>query len=297
MTAYARSLTAPQGLVPYLTVDEYRRAPSGIDASALVTGDADANLAELGNVIRRASSWIDQICNQVLAATADTEAGRLPLGRDGVVRVHPRHTPIGLVTGFTYGSGASDQVAVTDFTGLWVEDATFEVPLLSGRSWAGPLQFSGVVAPGQRVYCTWSYTAGFPNTLLASAVTAGATSLPVLDGTGIVPGRTQFTIYDGATTETVTVSDTYTIGSTTVPLTAPLINDHARAGVSVSALPAAVKQAAVLLTTALIRTRSSSAIVMPGMRGGGSAKTPQNVLTLDEAVDAVRMLQPFARVR
>ena len=295
--AYARSKTVPQGLVPYLTLDEYRRAPSGVDASALVTGDADANRAELANVIRRASSWIDQHCNQVLAATEDTEAGRLTVGRDGLVRVHPRFTPLCLVSGFSYGAAGQDLTAIEDFSRVWVEDATFVVPLLGGTTWRGPLEFGASPSPGGTLYARWTYVSGFPNTLLAATATAGDTSILVEDGTGIVPGRTQFTIYDGATTETVVVDDTYTHGSTTVPLAGALVCDHSTVGVSVSALPEVVKQAAVLVTSALIKTRSASAIVMGGMKGGASGKAPANVLTLDEMNDVTDMLQPFCRVR
>lgn len=297
MTAtYALSATAPQVSRPYLTAEEYRRAPSGVDASALVPGDAAASAAELVNIIGRASSWIDQLCNQVLSATVDTEAGRFRVGRDGLLRVHCRYSPIVAVTGFSYGSAGSAVTPLGDLSRVWVEDAAFAVPLIGARSWTGPIGF-GALRPGGEAYCQWRYVNGWPNTTLAAVATAGATQISVADGTGLVPGVSRITLYDNDSTETVTVADTYTFGATTVPLAAPLTYSHETVGISVSALPPVIKQACVLTTSALIKTRSASAIVMGGMRSQPDTKTTKNALTLDEMTDVREMLRPFTRVR
>lgn len=293
---YALSNTAPQVSRPYLTAEEYRRAPSGVDASALVPGDAAASVAELGNVIARASSWIDQQCNQVLSATVDTESGRFRVGRDGLLRVHCRHSPIVAVTGFSYGAQGSALSPVTDLSRVWVEDSAFVVPLIGARSWRGPIEFGGVLRPGGEAYCQWEYVSGWPNTTLAQVAAVGATQITVTDGTGIIPGG-QVTLYDNNSTETVTVAAGYTFGAATVPLAAPLQFAHDTIGISVSALPQVIKQAAVLTTSALIKTRSASAIVMGGMRSQPDTKTARNVLTLDEMEDVRAMLRPFTRVR
>lgn len=296
MTAYALSYTAPQASSPYLTAEEYRRAPTGVDASALVPGDAAASYAELGNVIARASSWADEMCNQVLSATTDTEAGRFRVGRDGLIRIHPRYTPVVAVTAFAYGAAGSTLTDLTDLSRVWVEDDVIVVPLIGSRTWQGALELGGLVRPGGEAYCQWEYVNGWPNTTLAAATLAGGTSLTVADGTGLVPGQSRVTIYDTASTETVTVADTYVFGSTTVPLAAPLTFDHAAVGVSVSALPPVVKQAVVLLTSALIKTRSASSITMASVKDTPGRKTSPTA-ALDESAVAEAMLGPFKRVR
>jgi hypothetical protein len=282
---------------PYLTAEEYRRAPSGVDASALVPGDAAASATELVNIIGRASSWIDQLCNQVLSATVDTESGRFRVGRDGLLRIHCRYSPIVAVTGFSYGAAGSAVTPVTDLSRVWVEDAAFVVPLIGARAWTGPIEFGGIVRPGGEAYCQWEYVNGWPNTTLAAPAAAGATQISVTDGTGLVPGVSRITLYDNNSTETVTVAAGYTFGSLTVPLTGPLQYAHDTVGISVSGLPPVIKQAAVLTTSALIKTRSASAIVMGGMRSQPETKTPGNALNLDEMADVREMLRPFARVR
>ena len=63
---------------PYLTLAEYKNAPTAIDIDNLVfnSSDPDVQDSELMNVIARASSWIDTYCNQVLGATEETEKDR-----------------------------------------------------------------------------------------------------------------------------------------------------------------------------------------------------------------------------
>jgi hypothetical protein len=50
-----------------------------------------------------------------------------------------------------------------------------------------------------------------------------------------------YRIYDGAKSERITIASTYTYGSTTIPLTAPLTHTHA-AGVAIGNLPNALKE-------------------------------------------------------
>ena len=53
----------------YLTIAEYKNAPTAIDYNNLVTGGTSAQQdAELASVIQRASSWIDIYVNQPLIA-------------------------------------------------------------------------------------------------------------------------------------------------------------------------------------------------------------------------------------
>ena len=294
--AYAMTATNPVPSSPYLTVEEFKQAPTGVDTN-LVRNDAGASRAELQNTIARASSWADQICNQVLAATPDTEAGRVWLTRDGTVRIHPRQTPVLELTAFSYGDTPGNLLPLTTLTSVWVEATQIVVPLSSfNGTFSGPLQF-GPQASNGPLYAQWSYVAGWPNTTLAATATAGATSITVTNPVGILPGLTWLTIYDGAQTETVQVAATYTPGSTTIPLAAALTENHGTAGVSVSALPPAVKQAVILLTAALIKTRGAAALVMGSPRGTPE-KRPQGESGSDEDIDTAEwLLSAFKRVR
>jgi hypothetical protein len=62
---------------PYITVAEYKNAPTSIDYDNLVVGgNAQAQDAELSNVIRRASSFMDEYFNANLNATQYVETQR-----------------------------------------------------------------------------------------------------------------------------------------------------------------------------------------------------------------------------
>ena len=296
---YVLTQTDPLPVEPYLTVDEYRQAPTGVDTSGLVKGDQAASLAELGNVIARASSWADLLCNQVLAATPDMEGRRVGVSKDGILKIHPRFTPVVAVTAVSYGSTPNSLAALTDLSNVWIEPAQICVPLDGSAgvnsTFAGPLGFSAV-RPGVSLFVQWKYIAGYPNTTLTATTTAGASSISVKTAGGIVGGATQLTIYDGTRTETVIVDPSYVTGSTTVPLTGPLVFAHGQVGVSVSALPPAAKQAVILLTSALIKTRGSSAMVMQSIRGEASRQARGEAGMMEEVEIADELLSPYRRV-
>lgn len=297
--APAYSTIRPIFSTPYITAAEYKQAPTGINVEQLVKGDPAASLAELNNTIARASSWIDNYCGQILSATVDTDAARLPVDRLGAIHVHPRQTPICAVQAFSYGTSPNSLVALSDLSNLWVEAHEFHIPLTQGvTSWQGPLQF-GSPRPGGWVYAQWTVVSGYPNTTLAATATTGATSLQVADATGVVAGRTQLALYDGGQTENVQVASSWTSG-TTLPLVSPLQFPHAQTGVSVSALPPSIKQAGILLTTALIRTRGAAAIVAPSagqLRASLSKASGADEQVLADIDLAMDLLEAHRRVR
>jgi hypothetical protein len=289
--------TTHQFSTPYLTLTEYKNAPTSIDVDNLVVGgNAAAQDAELSNVIARASSWIDTYCNQILGATVEQEQQRVRMRGDGSIRIHPRYSPVIAVSALSYGLDPNALTVVPDCSVCWLEDQQIIFPyisLLAGQTSQGPLSYSFPANAGGEMFVRYSYVNGYANSLIATA-TAAATSLTVNTGTGIVAGQ-MLKIYDGANSENVTVASTYTFGSTTVPLTAALAYTHVT-GVSISSLPPAIKEAAILATTAFLKVRGDNSMVMTvGSRPSNAVDGSQNI-GQDLAI-AESLLKPYRRIR
>jgi hypothetical protein len=283
---------------PYLTLDEFKNAPTALDYGNLVQGGSSAAQdAELTNAITRASSWIDQYCNQILGATVDTEQQRSRLRPDGSVIFHPKYSPIVALISLNIGSDMQNVTTVPDPSIAWIEESQVIFPYANANlTWssAGPIAFGAAASSRSPVFLNYTYVNGYANTTIATAASASATSLIVKNGTGIVAGQT-LTIYDGVSTEQVTVASTYTFGSNTVPLTSGLLYAHS-VGVSVSALPAAVKQAAILMTSAFLKIRGDASLVLSVTTRPGESIPGSQMLGTDRAV-AEELLKPFRRIR
>ena len=247
---------------PYLTVAEYKNAPTSIDIDNLVVGgNAQAQDAELARVILRASSFLNEYLNQDLTAQVRTETQRTRVTNQGYISLHPNYNPIISLNSFDYGTQPNALTPLSDPSQCWFENQQVIIPLsnmATTYSSQGPLQFGGIGAYGQ-VFAKYTYVAGYVNTTIATA-TAAATSLTVAKGAGFLAGETYY-ISDGASSESITVASTYTYGSTTVPLTSALAFTHA-SGVAIGNLPTAVKQACILVTTAFIKMRGDNSLTM-----------------------------------
>ncbi len=284
--------------VPYLTLEEYKAAPTAIDLDNLVFDSQDPEVQdnELRNVIARASSWMDTYCNQVLGATVETEQQRSRYSTDGSIRFHPRFSPIVALTEFNYGY-PTNMASLGDCSIAWIEDMEVIIPNATLGSWTsqGPLSFGSYNGgPSNQVFLNYTYVAGYTNTTLAVASAVNATSITVQNGTGIIAGQ-MLTIYDGMNTELITVASTYVFGSTTVPLTRRLVNAHI-IGASVSALPPAIKEAAILVTTAMLKVRGDSSMTMM-VTSQPTMATPGSDRFSDEMRIAADILNTYARVR
>lgn len=248
---------------PYITITEYKNAPTSIDFDNLVVGgNANAQNAELDNVIRRASSFMDEYFNANLNATQYTETQRTRFTTEGFLAIHPNNTPIISLSNLEYGTNPNNLVTLSNCDNAWFEEQQMIVPLSDiavSYSSQGPLAFGGYGAPRQQVYTKYTYIAGYVNNAIASA-TAAATSLTVQDATGIIAGQ-KLRIYDGASSENVIVASNYTYGSTTVPLTSALAYTHA-SGITLGNIPNAIKEACILITTAFLRVRGDSSMTM-----------------------------------
>lgn len=284
-------------------------APTGIDVNNLIPGATpQQNQAEVANVIRRASSWIDSYCNQVLGATVDTETREAKLNREGFLRIVPKNLPIISVTSLNYRLYPQAEWNLVDPSTYYVYDNRIESynffsyfglfwPNLPMPYMPQPMgqPYQPYTTPNQAAYIQniplmvqYTYINGYPNTYLTADCNAGTTTVTVLDATGVMQG-TQMTIYDGADTEDVTVS---AVNGNVLTLTGPLQYAHLN-GVAISALPAAVKEACIMLTSYLIHTRGRTSIKMAPTGPYSVATGKEDTADLAVVWD---MLKPYKRI-
>jgi hypothetical protein len=187
-------------------------------------------------------------------------------------------------------------MTTVDVTTAWIEQMAVVVPVAGNSgSFKGALGFSGGIRYTSEQFVTMTYVNGYANTLLTANSSAGATSLTVSDRTGFLPGQ-QFQIYDGTATELLKVSASFvpTTGAGAVTLDAACVNAHT-AGISVSALPPAIKQAAIHVTSSILKGRGTSAIVMGQLTP--SQMYDQNPSQVMDINAAKAILEPFRRIR
>lgn len=284
---------------PYLTLSEYKNAPTAIDYSNLVNGGSQAQQdAELASVIQRASSWIDIHCNQPLSAQYFTEQQRTRITPEGFLVIAPDYNNIIALTALSYGVTPTNMITAdpTTLNQTWMEKAQMVYPLSQlGLTYSsmGPLSFGFPPTSRSRIYANYTYVAGFTNTFIASA-TAGATTFTVQSATGITPND-YLTIYDGQYTETVFTTSDYAFGSTTVTITSPLQYAHS-SGVSIGSLPQAIKEAAILITTDFLKVRGDNSLSMAVTTRATSGPSVQSIIGSDLQL-AIELLRPFRRMR
>lgn len=281
----------------YITTQEYRNSPNSLDIDNLVVGgNANAQDAELRNVILRASSFLDEFLNQNLTASTQVETQRTRFQANGFLAIHPNQDPIISLDAFSYGAVPGQLTALTDLSPTWFEEQQFIVPTSNlTLTWSsqGPLSFGGMGAtPNTQIYCQYTYTAGYVNNKIITAV-AGETEM-LVDPVGVQAGNV-FRIYDGAKSETVTVADNYVYGDAIIPLTAPLLYDHA-AGVTFGNMPNAIKQATMLVTNAFIKVRGDTSLTMnittqPATNIGNDQRYGKDIALALEMVNLYRRIR------
>ncbi|UJF36634.1 hypothetical protein [Paenibacillus hexagrammi] len=270
---------------PYLTVDEYKRVPSAINVSNLDyfsgISDATAQDSELANVIERASAWVDSYCTAPdgFWASEVTETRSTFITRDGYLRVRPNNFPINELKSIKYRNYPTQPWNIVDTANVEQFERYFETPLLispfgtpmfgypigsypvSGQTYV-PYVSPTDAANLQDVKVTiqYTYVKGYAHTLLASDAFAGTSEITVVDPTGIKVG-TELTIYDGGHQERIKAATT-PVGNV-VTLTQPLTSDHA-SGVGVSAIPADIKQACILMVNYFLKERGVNSITIEG---------------------------------
>jgi hypothetical protein len=282
---------------PYLTVQEYKDAPTAIDFDNLVVGgNANAQNAELANVILRASSFMDEYLNQNLNASVQTETQRIRMTPEGYIALHPFNDPVVALESFYYGSTPNNLTALGDCSLAWFEEQQIIIPItqmLSSFSSQGPLEFGGYGGGRNQIFVKYTYVAGYVNNLITTA-TATQSSMIVQSASGITAGMS-LRIIDGANSESVTVASNYVYGSTTVPLVSALLYTHA-SGIPFGNMPSAIKQACVLITTAFIKARGDGSMMMQVTTNASRNSNGGNIYGNDLNL-ALQMLDLFRRIR
>lgn len=289
---------------PYITVDEFINSPiaSAVDVTNLVpNGNIAAQNAAIQQLIYMASAEADNIVMGPLGtmcATSNTEQGRYRVNRSGMIIVHPAYWPILEVDSFLVGALPGNQVSIpVSSATCWIEDRQFTI-MGSTFPWSsnGPIELTSVpFNSDMQQFVTYSYVNGFFNQFLSASSSAGATSLTIPSPIGLYPGM-PFTIWDGAMTEIVQVSSTWT-SSTTVTLQNPTTYAHS-SGTNVSTLPASVKQAVIHLVVAGIKQRGEGGLVIaetgePMSVGGRSDTAVEDLMRAEELLHA--FLQVWGR--
>ena len=262
--------------VPYVTVASFRAYPSllalgDLNQYSVLQGDQDA---ELYNLLLLSSQWASYVeCDMPLHAHLNIEPARSRIGADGSIRFHAEHFPVRSLTGFSYGyQGAQNQTVVTDLGAQWIEEnANIILPWGAGLNGSGfgSLQFAPPL-PSSSIYATWSYVAGYANTVLAATAASGATSITVVDPRGFYPGDT-LRIWEPGKEEALTIGAAYVPGSAVLPLTTALAYTHTvtsqapASQIGVSMMPIPIREAVQKYTIAtLLRPVTKAEDPWPG---------------------------------
>lgn len=261
----------------YLTTAEYRAVPTALSTTNLVPGGSqDDQDEQLASIIARASRWLDNVARQQLYATQSRQRERVRTNEQGFFVLHPRDDRAKSVDAFAWGATPTGLSAITPPippSAYFVEEnrILLNPAATGGLSWVGSLNFLAQPRNAE-VYVDWIYTAGWVTTVLAEPAAAAATSVTVLDPSGIQAGL-QVRLINASDQEHVTVADTYVPGSVVVPLTVPLVEAWPP-GAGFTEVPDDLKEAAILATNHFVKLRKAGGFVM----GGATA-------TVDQATD------------
>lgn len=308
---------------PYLGVQELLSGPTGIDWRSIPQrgASAQAQAAEQVQHCLRVSDRMDELAGQLLCASVDTQEEQGPDfyltvdGSTGEGRFLCMRWPVLSIVSGQWAASAAYQQGGPPFQPIQTWQMRTEGTLLGelgtlapGASAAGPNVIR--IAPG---VVDWSngrrgcrvqiqYENGWPNTFIQSSTAkpngpaSGDSSVHVDDITGWagVSGR----IYDGENTEAVLVSSVTpdvvgaTVGPGLLNLAAGLAYAHPP-NVRISAMPASLQWAALLMATAMALTRGATAIAAQSVRGtmAGSGRSIEDLM-----VEAEGILLPYARL-
>lgn len=286
---------------PYLTVDEFRATPTYLDSNNLRSGGTQEQQdAALFNALLEASEWADEWLNMPLRAHVRSENVRTRADRRGQLRYHPEHAPVIEVTGVATGADPTQLEALND-PQTWTElDGRIVVMASpSGGPGLNMLQFGSPVGVDEMLI-HWSYIAGYPATQLVEDVDAAATTVTVLDATGVAAG-TVLRLWTPGAEEAVTV---IAVAGDVLTLSGGLRHAHTT-GDTISAVPATARRAVINYATAILMRPAPQAqenlLQTTGVRApslSAAARDPRRTTGGAALVaEAERLLSTFARIR
>lgn len=295
----AVGVTTRHTTLPFITTAWFRAQPTGIAADAMMPGVTDERKQddELARFIEIASQEMNTFCygstGGVLHATTDTETVMTRLNRLGQFKLAPRFLPVRQLTAFSFGPDPTLMTSLADFSAVHVEEDKLIVPAFpfTGMSSSGPLQFGPIIGADWLARVVYSYVNGFPLNYCQTALSAGNTSMSVLDATGMFVGDSlRFR-------DTVNGDDTVTITSvsgTTVGFSA-CANPHP-VGTQVDGLPDDIMQACVEITKGMIKRKAQDSI-KPSGRGGAARGGEEVAAGEDNFAVGYGKLMPYQMVR
>lgn len=261
---------------PYATAVEFNNYPTGVNSFEIVPGASQQIMADtLDQLLIEASSEADGICNQVLACTTEVEFGRRRVDSEGFLWVPTNQFPIVEVDALSVGLPGQMAPYLDLSGGAFPHRNVLRIP------------YTGTT-DNQWVDVQITYLAGYPNAVTTTTSTLGATALTLSGVLGVQPGMV-LRVYDPGASENVTVAS---VTGSTITLTAPLTAAHGT-GVGVSALPAAIREAVLLLTAVKIKAKASQATTMQNLSGSIQSKPDVAPEQFSAAMD---LLTPYVRV-
>lgn len=289
---------------PYLSPSEYVNAPTAVGTNNLIpNGNAQDNLQVLADTIMRASGWMDQHCfhtaDGTLAASPSTEAAWIRPKLNGSMVLTCKYRPILEVDAIALGCNPGELSSLTTAPPLSIGLKTITIPPVALGAPAGDFLPFPLVGYGGQLYVVWQYVNGYPHTFLAADAEQGAASITVGPIYGVYP-NTQLTIHDGVSTETITVGsiagDVITLAAGTTLANAHTLPD-APDSIRVSALPWAIEQACISMTSCLIKLRGTRALTLPTVPGAAPSKEAlADAGGLEDYEVACKLLKPFTTV-
>ena len=320
-TPFASPVINPKGggfvkPFPYLSVSQYRYAPTAMNTDNLVDIDTDSGPATeqdqiqaLYNTINRSGGHIDRYLfgsdegakGASLCASQNIDDAML-LVMLGYLNLQCRFGPIISLDGLAIGAFANQTqdvdpgvAAQAVFNRRTIKVPVQRPPFATGKS--NSLTFN-TAGPNGKTYAIWSYTNGYAHTQLAADCVEGAMSIQVAPN-GPGGGTLGILIGDNMSIEDASLAEEIIIASvsgTTLGLASPLQYAHtvptAPDFIPVTALPADVIQASIFFTTALIKSRGDLALELSGIEEARSTVTNADAW-MQDMKDARNLLDPY----
>lgn len=262
----------------YITCEEYRAAPTGLNTNNLFPGMPQVDQDnELAGIIARSGRWIDNVARQPLYATQSSQNEMARVDGQGNIVLKARQDRVKSIDALSWGPTFQTLTTISvpiPVSQYFIEENKILFSMIgSGVTWTGSLAFIAQPRYGE-VAVSWTCTAGWVTTRLASGAAQGASSITVEAATGIQPGMLA-RIVAGDAQVNVQVATTYTPGSTTVPLASPLAVAWG-AGSWFGEAPDDIKEASILAVSHYIKERKGAGFTIAS-KGGQSQASKEDI--------------------